>query len=65
MTERDVEATAVSREQWAVRFESKGMATGRTGPRITMRDSINSGWVDFAGGAAEHLQGDVPLPAWA
>ena len=59
--ERDVAAVAVPPEQWAARFESEGMPAGRTAPRIAMLEGFNSGWIDFEGGAAEHLYGHVPL----
>ena len=59
--EHDVEAFAVPRGQWAARFADEGMPADRTGPRIAMLDGFNSGWIDFEGGAAEHLRGDIPL----
>lgn len=59
--EHDVKTIAVPREQWSARFESEGMPAGRTGPRIAMLDGFNSGWIDFEGGAAEHVQGYIPL----
>ncbi|WP_254058415.1 NmrA family NAD(P)-binding protein [Dyella sp. S184] len=59
--ERDVEATALPRAQWAARFEAEGMPAGRTGPRIAMLDGFNSGWIGFEGGAVEHKHGHIPL----
>lgn len=59
--EHDVETVAVSREQWSARFEDEGMPVGCTGPRIAMLDGFNSGWIDFEGGATEHVLGRIPL----
>ncbi|GAB2557070.1 NmrA family NAD(P)-binding protein [Rhodanobacter koreensis] len=59
--EHDIETVAVSREQWSARFEDEGMPAGRTGPRIAMLDGFNSGWIDFEGGATEHVLGRIPL----
>lgn len=35
----------------------------RTGPRPVMLDGFESGWIDFAGDAVEHLRGVNP-PGW-
>jgi uncharacterized protein YbjT (DUF2867 family) len=59
--ERDIEPVVVARTQWAARFASEGMPADRTGPRIAMLDGFNSGWIDFAGAGAEHVQGRIPL----
>jgi NAD(P)H dehydrogenase (quinone) len=59
--EHDVEAFAVPRDQWMTRFVDEGMPADRTGPRIAMLDGFNSGWIDFEGGAAEHVRGGIPL----
>lgn len=59
--ERDIEPVAVARAQWAARFASEGMPADRTGPRIAMLDGFNSGWIDFEGAGAEHVQGRIPL----
>jgi NAD(P)H dehydrogenase (quinone) len=59
--EHDVETIAVPREQWPARFEDEGMPADRTGPRIAMLDGFNSGWIDFEGGATEHVRGRIPL----
>lgn len=59
--EHDVDTVAVPREQWAARFVGEGMPADRIGPRIAMLDGFNSGWIDFEGGAAEHVRGRIPL----
>jgi uncharacterized protein YbjT (DUF2867 family) len=59
--EHDVETTAVPCEQWVARFENEGMPANRTGPRITMLDGFNSGWIAFENGTTEHVSGHIPL----
>ena len=59
--EHDIETIAVPREQWSARFEDEGMPAERTGPRIAMLDGFNNGWIDFEGGATEHVSGRIPL----
>jgi uncharacterized protein YbjT (DUF2867 family) len=61
MLEHDVDTVAVPREQWAARFVDEGMPDDRTAPRIAMLDGFNSGWIDFEGGATEHVHGRIPL----
>ncbi|AXF10703.1 NmrA family transcriptional regulator [Paraburkholderia graminis] len=55
--ERDVKAQAVPRAEWEARFQSQGTAWPT--PRIEMLDGFNSGWIDFEGGANEHVIGET------
>jgi uncharacterized protein YbjT (DUF2867 family) len=56
---RPVRAEAVPRETWGALFRSQGMKDPV--PRIQMLDGFNEGWIDFEGGAAGTLKGDVAL----
>ncbi|WP_025597438.1 NmrA family NAD(P)-binding protein [Burkholderia sp. WSM2230] len=53
--QRDVKAHAVPRDQWEALFQSQG--TAWPAPRIEMLDGFNAGWIDFEGGANEHVIG--------
>jgi len=53
--QREVKARAVPRDQWEALFQSQG--TAWPAPRIEMLDGFNAGWIDFEGGANEHVTG--------
>ncbi len=54
-----VKAEAVPRETWESLFKSQGMRNPT--PRIQMLDGFNQGWIEFEGGQAGSLKGDVAL----
>lgn len=56
----EVKAQTVPRTQWESRFQLQGTAWPQ--PRIEMLDGFNSGWIDFEGGTAEHVQGTTQYP---
>jgi NAD(P)H dehydrogenase (quinone) len=56
---RPVRAEAVPRETWAGLFKSQG--TKDPLPRIRMLDGFNEGWIEFAGGEAASMKGEVEL----
>jgi len=55
--QRDVQARTVPRDQWEALFQSQG--TAWPAPRMEMLDGFNSGWIDFGGGANEHVTGQT------
>jgi NAD(P)H dehydrogenase (quinone) len=56
---RAVRMDAVPRETWEPLFRSQGMKN--PAPRIRMLDGFNEGWIEFEGGAAGSLKGNVAL----
>ena len=54
-----VKAEAVPRETWESLFKSQGMKNPT--PRIQMLDGFNQGWIEFEGGQAGSLKGNVAL----
>ena len=54
-----VKAGAVPRETWESLFKSQGMRNPT--PRIQMLDGFNQGWIEFEGGQAGSLKGNVAL----
>ena len=54
-----VKAEAVPRETWESLFKSQGMRNPT--PRIQMLDGFNQGWIEFEGGQAGSLKGNVAL----
>lgn len=54
---RPVRAEVVPRETWEALFKSQGMKNPL--PRIQMLDGFNEGWIEFEGGKAVSLKGDV------
>jgi NAD(P)H dehydrogenase (quinone) len=56
----DVE-TLVPRVQWDARFAEEDMPADPTAPRCAMPDGFDSGWVDFEGGASEHIHDRIRL----
>jgi hypothetical protein len=58
---RPVRADAVPRETWQALFSLQGMANPM--PRILMLDGFNQGWIDFEGGEAASVKGEVALEA--
>jgi NAD(P)H dehydrogenase (quinone) len=56
---REVRMDAVPRETWEPLFRSQGMKNPT--PRIRMLDGFNEGWIEFEGGAAGSLKGNVAL----
>jgi uncharacterized protein YbjT (DUF2867 family) len=57
--ERPVRAEAVPRATWGALFKAQGMKDPI--PRIQMLDGFNEGWLDFEGGEAGTLKGQVEL----
>ncbi|MBW9095821.1 NAD-dependent epimerase/dehydratase family protein [bacterium M00.F.Ca.ET.228.01.1.1] len=55
--QREVQARTVPRDQWEALFQSQG--TAWPAPRMEMLDGFNSGWIDFEGGANEHVTGQT------
>ena len=55
--QRDVEAFAVPRAEWAVAFEQFGISKGQTGAAEAMFDAINAGWMDLGVEGVEHIAG--------
>ena len=58
---RPVQAEAVPRDTWEELFRSQGMRDPE--PRMRMLDGFNEGWIDFEGGRAGTLKGEVTLEA--
>lgn len=58
---RTVRIDAVPRETWSTLFTSQGMANPT--PRIQMLDGFNEGWIEFEGGEAGSVKGEVELKA--
>jgi NAD(P)H dehydrogenase (quinone) len=58
---RKVCMDAVPRETWSALFTSQGTADPT--PRIQMLDGFNEGWIEFEGGEAGSLKGEVALEA--
>ena len=56
---REVSAVAVPRDSWISLFQAQGAVDPSL--RIEMLDGFNSGWVEFEGGAAEHVTGETGL----
>jgi uncharacterized protein YbjT (DUF2867 family) len=56
-----VRAEAVPRETWGSLFTSQGMKDPI--PRIQMLDGFNEGWIEFEGGEAGSVKGEVKLEA--
>jgi NAD(P)H dehydrogenase (quinone) len=56
---RPVHADAVPRETWGALFKSQGMKDPM--PRIQMLDGFNEGWIEFEGGEAGSVKGQVEL----
>jgi NAD(P)H dehydrogenase (quinone) len=56
---RPVCAEAVPRETWGALFKSQGMKDPM--PRIQMLDGFNEGWIEFEGGEAGSMKGQVDL----
>jgi NAD(P)H dehydrogenase (quinone) len=54
-----VRAEAVPRETWGALFRSQG--TKDPMPRIQMLDGFNEGWIEFEGGEAGVIKGEVEL----
>jgi NAD(P)H dehydrogenase (quinone) len=54
-----VKAESVPRETWESLFKSQGMRNPT--PRIQMLDGFNQGWIEFEGGQAASLKGNVAL----
>jgi NAD(P)H dehydrogenase (quinone) len=54
-----VRAEAVPRETWGALFKSQG--TKDPMPRIQMLDGFNEGWIEFEGGEAAVMKGEVDL----
>jgi uncharacterized protein YbjT (DUF2867 family) len=54
-----VRAEAVPRETWGALFRSQG--TKDPMPRIRMLDGFNEGWIEFEGGEAALIKGEVEL----
>jgi uncharacterized protein YbjT (DUF2867 family) len=54
-----VKAEAVPRETWESLFKSQGIRNPT--PRIRMLDGFNEGWIEFEGGQAGSLKGNVAL----
>lgn len=56
---RKVDVEAVPRDTWDALFRSQGMKNPE--PRIRMLDGFNEGWIEFEGGEAGSLKGNVTL----
>lgn len=56
---RPVRVEAVPRETWSALFKSQG--TNNPTPRIQMLDGFNEGWIEFEGGEAVLIRGEVEL----
>jgi NAD(P)H dehydrogenase (quinone) len=58
---RKVNVNPIPRSQWQEKFVAQGIPDDRTGARIEMVEGFNSGWIDFAGGDAEHFTGKLTI----
>ena len=54
---RPVSMEVVPRETWEALFKSQGMKNPI--PRMRMLDGFNEGWIEFEGGEAGSLKGEV------
>ncbi len=54
---RPVEVQAVKRDTWAQLFRDQGMRN--PGPRISMLDGFNEGWIDFEAGIDKTVKGET------
>jgi uncharacterized protein YbjT (DUF2867 family) len=55
----EVQVEAIPRETWNGLFESQGMRHPL--PRIQMLDGFNEGWIEFEGGLAGSMKGNIEL----
>ena len=54
-----VHMEAVPRGTWEALFKSQGMKNPT--PRIQMLDGFNEGWIEFEGGKAHSIKGEIEL----